>query len=389
LRTARTIAAKELRQRIRDRSAIFTAIVAPLVLAVIITAGLGNTTNFHATFAVVDLDKGPIAQAFTTQVLQAPQLRKTLTPLVVPTEAAARAAVRRGDVDAGFILPADLSARTQAGNSSTINVIASPARDLAAQVARSIADGFAHRVSGVALAARTALATGRSLPGGSITPVIDQVTAAAPPATVDDVALRDKFKPGAFFGPSMAIFFLFFTASAGIRSLHGERQTGTLARLLSAPTPRWAILGGKMTATFLTSVVALGTLVVASQILLGVRWGNPIAVIALSLATILAIMGIASIVATLARTEEQANSYSSMLGLILALLGGNFIPGAAPTLLRRVALITPNGWALRGFTDLGSGGSFATISSSLLVLLLIALVTGSFAMARARRLVLA
>lgn len=36
----------------------------------------------------------------------------------------------------------------------------------------------------------------------------------------------------------------------------------------------------------------------------------------------------------------------------LALLGGNFLgPGAAPELLARLALLTPNGWALRGFTD--------------------------------------
>jgi len=131
-------------------------------------------------------------------------------------------------------------------------------------------------------------------------------------------------------------------------------------------------------------------LVIASQVLLGARWGNPAAVALLCLATVLAVMGIASVVATMAKTEEGASAYGQMLGLVIALVGGNFIPtGSAPRVLRRLALLTPNGWALRGFSDLGSGGAFHTVTTNLLVLLAFAAVTGSIGMVRARRLVLA
>ena len=64
MRAALLIAAKDLRQRLRDASAILIAIVVPLALAAALSATLGRATTattFH--LAVADLDRGPVAQA--------------------------------------------------------------------------------------------------------------------------------------------------------------------------------------------------------------------------------------------------------------------------------------------------------------------------------------
>jgi len=71
MRTALLIAAKDLRQRMRDRSALLVAFVLPLALASIFglilhDVGSGRTT-FH--YALVDLDRGAAAQTFTGHVL--------------------------------------------------------------------------------------------------------------------------------------------------------------------------------------------------------------------------------------------------------------------------------------------------------------------------------
>src|SRR5438270_162170 len=42
-------------------------------------------------------------------------------------------------------------------------------------------------------------------------------------------------RPAAYFGPGMALFFLFFTVGLGSRSLLSEGDRGTLARLRAAP----------------------------------------------------------------------------------------------------------------------------------------------------------
>jgi hypothetical protein len=96
-----------------------------------------------------------------------------------------------------------------------------------------------------------------------------------------------------------------------------------------------------------------------------------------------------AMVLTLARSEQQAQLYMSVATLGMAMLGGNFIDvERGPELLRRLSLITPNGWALRAFRDLnvdrGGLGSITTHVSSILAF---ALVTFAIAAVRSRRLV--
>jgi ABC-2 type transport system permease protein len=71
-------------------------------------------------------------------------------------------------------------------------------------------------------------------------------------------------------------------------------------------------------------------------------------------------------VASFARTDQQAETYTLVVTFAFALLGGNFVGPFAPELLRTLSLATPNGWALRAFTDLGADA--ASLSSILLTL---------------------
>src|SRR4029453_1367596 len=98
-------AGKDLRQRLRDRSALVIAFVAPFVLASIIGLAFGADSAFKATYAVADADRGPVAAGFTDGVLASPGLRDLITVRrVEPGEA--RALVDRNQVGAPFLLPA-------------------------------------------------------------------------------------------------------------------------------------------------------------------------------------------------------------------------------------------------------------------------------------------
>ena len=65
MRAALEIARKDLRQKVRDRSALLIGIVAPFALAALFSAVLGglDEEDFHARWALVDLDAGAIATA--------------------------------------------------------------------------------------------------------------------------------------------------------------------------------------------------------------------------------------------------------------------------------------------------------------------------------------
>jgi ABC-2 type transport system permease protein len=123
----------------------------------------------------------------------------------------------------------------------------------------------------------------------------------------------------------------------------------------------------------------------------GADWGDPLAVVVLTVTSVLAAIGITAMVVTLARTAEQADGLSALVVFTLALLGGNFVYlPQLPDLLQRLSLLTPNGWALRGYVDLvADGGGLGTVAAPAAVTAAFGLATGTVALIRARRMVLA
>jgi ABC-2 type transport system permease protein len=273
-------------------------------------------------------------------------------------------------------------------------VLESGANPVAGRVARSVAEGYAAQVAATGLSVRTALdAAGRTPPTqAEANRLAERAAAAQPPVRLVDGGVGARqIKPSNYFGPSMAIFFLFFTVSFGARSLLVERRQGTLRRLLASAAPPGAVIAGKALAAFVLGVTSVLVMWLATTLVFGADWGDPLAVVALTTSSVLAAIGITALVVTLARTDEQADGYGSLVVFTLALLGGNFIYLAQlPDLLQRLSLLTPNGWALRGFVDLvADGGGLSTVAAPVAVTAAFGVATGLVALVRARRLVVA
>ncbi|HEU4899871.1 MAG TPA: ABC transporter permease [Actinomycetota bacterium] len=392
LRTALLVAGKDLRQRLRDRSALVIAFVAPFVLATIIGLAFGGDSAFRATYAVADADRGPVAAGFTDGVLASPGLRGLVTVRRVDT-GEARALVDRGEADAAFLLPAGFSASVQQGGADTITVVDSGENPIAGQVARSLAEAYAAELAATQLAVRTALDTSGQPPAQAEARRLGERAAAAraPVQLAQGQAGGRTIEAANYFGPSMAIFFLFFTVSFGARSILAERRQGTMQRLLASAASPGGVLAGKALAAFTLGTASVLVMWLATTLVFGADWGDPVAVVALTVSSVLSAIGITALVVTVARTEEQAEGYSSLVVFTLALLGGNFVYLAQlPELLQRVSLLTPNGWALRGFVDLvADGGGLSTVAVPVAVTLTVGLVTGGLALYRARRMVMA
>jgi ABC-2 type transport system permease protein len=394
LRATLLIAGKDLRQRARDRSGLVIAFLAPFLLAAIIglAFGSGDGFSFSATYAVADDDRGPLAARFVDGVLAAPGLAEVVTVRRVGA-AEARDLVDRGEADAAFLIPAGFSASVQQGRSATITVLEAGASPVSGQVARALAEGYAAQLAATGLSVATALdATGRPPTEAEANRLAGQAaTVQAPVRLVDGGIGAREISAASYFGPSMAIFFLFFTVSFGARSLLIERRQGTLRRLLASAAPPGAVIAGKALAAFVLGVTSVLVMWLATSLVFDADWGEPLAVVALIVSSVLAAIGITALVVTLARTDEQAEGWSSLVVFTLALLGGNFIYLAQlPDLLQRLSLLTPNGWALRGFVDLvADGGGLGTVAAPVAVTTAIGLVTGAVALARARRMVVA
>lgn len=391
MRTALLIAAKDLRQRIRDRSALLTSIVAPLGLAVIFAGLLGGALDFHATYVVADLDGGRLAVALRTEVIGGMADAGAATVTDAPTEADARTAVAEGKADTAFIIPAGFSAAIESGKSATLVLVGARTSGLETQVAAALAQRFGDGVgtAQLAVAAVTGL-KGGAMDAATTALVVQQATTMPPPVElVDTTAPLRQLSLPTYFAASMAILFLFFSATFGIVSLFEERRNGTLARVLAGPVRPGAVLIGKTLAGFVAGLAALAVLVVATTVLIKADWGSPLGVALLALGATTASTGISILVASFCRTAEAAGAATSAIAITLGVLGGTFSPTAqAPEIMTTIALLTPHGWFMRGLGDLhGTGATWADALVAVGVLLAIGLVTGLIGLARSRRLV--
>ena len=101
MRPALVIAVKDLRERIRDRSALILGILAPLGLATIFSLLLPSAdTAFRADYAFVDLDDSAVSAAFLSGPLAGLEEAGLAGVVVLGDEEAARAAIEADEVDA-------------------------------------------------------------------------------------------------------------------------------------------------------------------------------------------------------------------------------------------------------------------------------------------------
>ena len=123
--------------------------------------------------------------------------------------------------------------------------------------------------------------------------------------------------------PSFTVMFAFFIVGTMAADLLKERQEGTLRRLMTAPMPRWTIIAGKMLA-YVVLVIAQVTLIFGgANLIFDMPLGNSIlGLVLVTIAMGLAATGLGMLVAAISKTDRQADTTGTLLGFILAGLGG-------------------------------------------------------------------
>jgi ABC-2 type transport system permease protein len=373
--TGFVITVNELRRRVRDRSAVITCLVAPLAIAAILGFAFGG----NVSSAVVPIGVSGTSPALLRAAVHTSQLPSNVVVRLVPRETTVKREVADGALAGGVVV--------HPGHKSLSNLLIpmvapgatpTPGFDVVDRANALIGQEYAESLA-AGLASR--MYAGRLEPGTATDTAAISVSA----NTLGNggKAVLD------YFAPSIAVVFLFIGSGLGMRSLLMERSTGTLARLAAAPIRPSAIVWGKLLAialTGLTSILIVWGVTVAA---FGANWGAPLGVLMMCIGATAAMCGLGAFLTSFARTPQEAFAASLVIGLVLALLGGNLLPpGALPEAFQVLSLGTPNGWALVGFGRLALlRDPASSVFGPFVVLCLIALVTGGLAMARVRRMV--
>jgi len=390
MRAAITIAAKDIKERVRDRSAIILAVVVPLGMAFILNATLSGITDegFHTHIAVYDGDEGPVAAGFW-EVMASVEDEEFATVADASTEDAARFLVDNDDVAAAILIPAGFSEAVSSNESAEIVLVTNPDESIGAAVATAIATGYAGEINAVRLSVATALASGATVDPAEVGDLVEAAQARATPVVLEGIEAEESgFDIATFFAMGIAVFFLFFTVQFGILSLIDERDSGTMARLLAAPIRKQSILLGKLLAAFVIGVAATVVLWLATTLLMGASWGNGFGVLLLIIAGVAAAMGLTAAIAMSAKTAEQAGALTAFVVVVFGIVGGVFFPvNSASGLFSVASRLTPHFWLMDGFQDLSAGSSVGAVLPALGAVLLFAIVLGAIGLWRANAMV--
>lgn len=369
-----TITAKDLRLRLRDRSVLLYGIVAPFVLALVLGAVFGGLEDrIVLELGVVAEADDELADPFVTDVLPALEDDGLVGSIdEFDDVGAARAAVAAGDLTAVVVFPGD----------GTVEVLGNVDAPTGVGVTEAVVASYVDTVRSVQLTVAGGMAAGASDPAALVAAARE---AAAAVAVVDEPVGVEPIDLTTYMAAGMSVFFLLFAVGIAVTGLLEEERDGTLSRLRTAPIPSWAPLGAKGLTAVLVGIVSMGTLVVATTVVVGADWGDPVGVALLVVAAVLAATGLVGLVASFTRTPEAASGAMAVVGTVFGALGGSFFPLRSVGVLDTLSAVTPHHWFLEGLTRLAGGAPPADVLVDVAVLLGLALVTGALAVLRLRR----
>ncbi len=171
---------------------------------------------------------------------------------------------------------------------------------------------------------------------------------------------ESEFNPNALQNniPAFTLFAMFFIVIPLAGSIINEKNYGTYKRLRTLPVTYLEIISSKITVFLIVCILQFIFLMFVgiyimpklgeiSAINLDVNF--PALFIAL-IASSLAAIGFGIIVGTFASTHGQAATFGSVMVVILALLGGIFVPATLlPETLRKISIISPLRWGADAF----------------------------------------
>lgn len=158
--------------------------------------------------------------------------------------------------------------------------------------------------------------------------------------------------------PAFILFAMFFIVIPLAGSIINEKNQGVYGRLRTLPVSYLKIISGKISVFMMVCILQFIVLMfigvyimplLGSLTTLDLRVSYP-ALILVIFASSLAATGFGIIVGTFTSTHAQAATFGSVMVVVLAMLGGIFVPvHMLPETLRKISMISPLRWGTDAF----------------------------------------
>jgi sodium transport system permease protein len=243
---------KELRDGFRDRRSLLSATLYPLLTPMLIGLLMFSLTRDHGVYRPLELHVAGVEHApHLVEMIEAQGVD------VVPATVADEALVKRGDLDALLVIPADYGEAFRAGRTAEVELVMDGARVAAmgsVRRARVAVDSYEHMLRSQRLLAR------------GVDPQLMDVV---------DVVVRDLASPDALAANLLEMIGLFLSIACFVCSMYiaidttaGERERRSLEPLLINPIPRWTIVMGKWGAAMTFAALGLTVTLISTALAL-------------------------------------------------------------------------------------------------------------------------
>lgn len=378
MNTTLTVFLKEVKENLRDRRTLTSALIfGPLIGPIIFVLIMNTVLTRELNKADQPIQVPVIGAQYAPNMIDALK-QQGLDPQ--PAIADAEAAVRDRDTDVVLRIPKDFGKSWRNGQTAQVELIYdSSVRDAGSSVdrVRRMLATYSRHEGAMRLVARGLAPTMMA------------------PVSVDD---RDQSTPQSRAGQLFSIMPYFFVLTIFMGGMYlaidltaGERERQSLEPLFANPVPRWTILLGKLGAicvfsltSLLISVVAFGVcgrLIPADRMGMTLDLGMSFAlqVLLIMLPLIMLLASLQTLVAAFAKSYREAQTYLSVLMLVPAL----------PSILLSVAPVKVAAWMYDipllgqqvGITELLRGNALSMVQiancvvSGLVVAILVTLIT--------------
>lgn len=160
--------------------------------------------------------------------------------------------------------------------------------------------------------------------------------------------------------PAWTLFAMFFIVIPFASAMIKEREDGGLSRLLTMPCSYSVILISRVIVSLVVCLIQFALIMLMGVYLfplLGLpsleTSGRVISLSVMAFTAALAAVGYGISIGTLAKTHQQAAVFASISVVILAAIGGIWVPVfIMPPFLRELSIISPLNWGLNGFYDI-------------------------------------
>lgn len=365
----------------RDLGGLVILFVMPLVLIITITLIQDSTfktvSDSKIPILVVDNDKGEVSKVIAKNLTES----NSFEVISKPNEEEAKDLVFKGKYQLAIVIPKKLSTDLQLKVNQNVNKIVA---DFGMEDSTNVASSEKIESKEVKIYFDPAAqSTFRNAVKSSIDKMISQIeTKSIYTAFQEQLGEDEKaFQQESFITfkeitptkdnkevipnstqhniPAWTLFAIFFIVIPLSINIVKEKNQGTMIRLRTNPVSYFTVIAGK-TITFLVICMVQFYLMVAVGVYLFPQINLP----ALQVEGILGLMSIVALFAgfaaigfgillgTIAKTQEQSAPFGATSVVILAAVGGVWVPVfAMPKIMQVIAGISPMNWGLNAFYD--------------------------------------